>query len=125
MDFSNEVKHLQGDVYLIPCRSDGKNWVPIVAPGKQKSRCWTGEEDTTLMLIIEKHGTVDWKKICNLLNKKFHKVGYMVRTPKQVRERWVCHLNPELNKGPWTEDEDNMLLHLVAQYGRSWATISK
>ena len=34
------------------------------------------------------------------------------RLGKQVRERWYNHLDPTLNKGPWTAEEDAKLVRL-------------
>lgn len=33
------------------------------------------------------------------------------RMGKQCRERWFNHLNPELTKAPWTDEEDGILFH--------------
>jgi hypothetical protein len=35
------------------------------------------------------------------------------RSAKQCREHWNCYLNPQLKKGPWTIDEDILLLTLI------------
>merc|ERR1711988_1177308 len=47
------------------------------------------------------------------------------RLGKQCRERWHNHLSPELNKQPWTEAEDEMILSCVAKMGTKWAQIVK
>jgi hypothetical protein len=46
-------------------------------------------------------------------------------TAKMVRERWFNHLDPEVDKGPWTADEDVQLISLVELHGRSWSKVSK
>ena len=31
------------------------------------------------------------------------------RVGKQCRERWTNHLDPKINKGAWSKEEDNIL----------------
>lgn len=47
--------------------------------------------------MVEKHGPRNWSKIAD------HLPG---RIGKQCRERWHNHLNPEIRKDRWTEEED-------------------
>lgn len=46
------------------------------------------------------------------------------RTPKQCRERWSNHLNPELKKTPWTSEEDERLIACQAELGNTWTRIA-
>ena len=48
-----------------------------------------------------------------------------VRTGKQCRERFVNHLDPELKKGEWTDDEEAVLIALHEHHGNRWANIAK
>jgi len=43
------------------------------------------------------------------------------RTPRQLRDRWTNYLRPEVRKGPWTPEEDSLLLEKVNEYRRSWS----
>ena len=47
------------------------------------------------------------------------------RLGKQVRERWYNHLDPLLNKGPWTPREDARLVELQARFGNKWVKIAE
>jgi len=48
------------------------------------------------------------------------------RTDVQCLHRWQKVLNPELVKGPWTDDEDNLVLRLVAEHGpQKWTSIAE
>jgi len=61
-------------------------------------------------------------------NKKWIKIQQHVpgRTDVQCRERWVNILAPEVNQGPWTTEEDELLLNTIEQYGiGKWSQISK
>lgn len=44
---------------------------------------------------------------------------------EQCRERWHNQLDPNINKKPWTEEEEQHLLEAHAQLGNRWAEIAK
>jgi hypothetical protein len=39
--------------------------------------------------------------------------------------RWLNQLNPELKKGPFTHEEDTLIVHAHSMYGNRWAAIAK
>ena len=39
--------------------------------------------------------------------------------------RWHNHLNPEIKKTAWTEEEDQLIFELHQAYGNKWAKIAK
>lgn len=39
--------------------------------------------------------------------------------------RWHNHLCPSVNKEDWTEEEEQLILQLVQQWGTKWALIAK
>lgn len=47
------------------------------------------------------------------------------RTGKQCRERYNNHLRPEIKKGEWSEDEDQILLSMNELYGNKWTLIAQ
>jgi hypothetical protein len=47
------------------------------------------------------------------------------RIGKQCRERWHNHLNPAINKAPWSETEDRTILEAHQTLGNRWAEIAK
>ena len=65
---------------------------------------------------MKEYGAKHWSKIAE------HLEG---RIGKQCRERWHNNLNPELNKGPWTEEEHRIISEAHARMGNQWAKISK
>ncbi|KAF3944225.1 hypothetical protein CMV_029292 [Castanea mollissima] len=48
------------------------------------------------------------------------------RTDVQCLHRWQKVLNPELVKGPWSKEEDEVIIELVKKYGpKKWSTIAQ
>ena len=39
--------------------------------------------------------------------------------------RWLNHLSPSLKKGPWTNDEDRLVIDAHNRLGNSWAQMAK
>jgi myb proto-oncogene protein len=52
-------------------------------------------------------------------------MGSSRRIGKQCRERWFNHLNPDINRNPWTEEEDLVILEKQKAKGNRWSDISK
>jgi len=77
---------------------------------------WTQEEDEILSRMVQMHGAENWSQIANYLPG---------RIGKQCRERWHNHLNPNIKKERWTEEEDNIIINAHEKYGNQWAKIAK
>ena len=76
---------------------------------------FTDEEDILLVKLIQQYGTNDWKKISNHIPN---------RNSRQCKERWCNFLCPQLNKNPWTDAEDQLLLEKYQVFGPQWKKIS-
>jgi len=46
------------------------------------------------------------------------------RTGKQIRDRWINHLNPDLVHTPFEPEEDWRLWEAFQKFGKSWKEIS-
>ena len=95
--------------------------VPTLSRGGIKTKPWTHEEDEKLKLLVEEMGLKRWAKIASVLNSEFK----TLRKGKNCRERWNNHLDPNINKGQWSYEEDLMVLIQCQQLGRKWSSISK
>jgi len=71
-------------------------WQKVLNPNLVKGP-WTKEEDEIVIKLVDKNGPRNWSKIAEYLPG---------RIGKQCRERWHNHLNPDIKKDRWTEDED-------------------
>lgn len=77
---------------------------------------WTNVEDQVLLAAYMKYGGNQWLRIASLLPRK---------TASQVKARWEEYLDPTLRKTPWTQHEDEKLLHLARLMPMQWRTISQ
>lgn len=79
-------------------------------------RPWKQEEDDIVRRLVAKHGPSKWSTIAG------HLEG---RVGKQCRERWQNHLSPEINKAPWSSQEEQTLVRVHSAVGNKWAEIAK
>ncbi|KAF9541376.1 Myb- protein A [Mortierella hygrophila] len=77
---------------------------------------WTDEEDRKLRELVNEYGPEKWVFIASRIGS---------RTGKQCRERWHNHLDPLINKAPFTHEEDLRILELYNQLGSKWAEMAK
>eukprot|EP00096_Caligus_rogercresseyi_P005635 TRINITY_DN215_c1_g1_i13.p1 TRINITY_DN215_c1_g1~~TRINITY_DN215_c1_g1_i13.p1 ORF type:complete len:672 (+),score=269.14 TRINITY_DN215_c1_g1_i13:316-2331(+) len=99
-------------------RADGQcqhRWQKVVNPELVKGP-WTKEEDARVVELVRKYGPKRWTLIAK------HLKG---RIGKQCRERWHNHLNPEIKKTAWTDEEDRVIYNAHKQWGNQWAKIAK
>ena len=109
----NEVSENFGNKTAIECLS---KWQSLTNPQVIKGKgSWTAEEDVILREKRALYGR-KWAKIAA------HLPG---RQGKQCRERFVNHLDPDLKKGEWTDDEEAILIAMHENHGNRWANISK
>ncbi|GBG30661.1 Transcription factor MYB3R-2 [Hondaea fermentalgiana] len=91
-----------------------QRWKKVLQPGLIKGH-WTEEEDNMLRSLVDESGSTSWVAVAKYIPG---------RTAKQCRERWSLNLDPSINRGPWTAEEDKHLLALHEQLGNKWAEIS-
>ena len=88
---------------------------PPTTTRRSRSR-FRPEEDEAIRKAIEEHGRIAWSRIASILPN---------RTARQVRERWLNYLTPDVSHAPWTEEEDMELLQTVSELGRAWSLVAK
>ncbi|OMJ95340.1 hypothetical protein SteCoe_1242 [Stentor coeruleus] len=85
-------------------------------------KIWSEEEDELLKQLFEEFGVTKWGFIAKTIETRLENIN---RTGKQCRERWHNHLNPEINRQEWTENEKNKILELHIIYGNRWSKIAQ
>jgi len=75
---------------------------------------WKPHEDEMLLRLVAEHGP------------KWTLIGKMIggRVCKQVRDRYLNNLRPNINSGPFTREEDEQLAFLYQQMGPKWRKIA-
>ncbi len=53
------------------------------------------------------------------------KFGIKNKSSKQCRERWINSLSPNINKGVWSEEEENILFSTQLKIGNKWSDLAK
>lgn len=84
--------------------------------GRLIKKKWSALEDHHLSELVNYYGTNEWVQIAS------HMPG---RNSRQCRERWKIRLNPDVVKGEWTAEEDELIMSLYNEKGNKWVTMSK
>ncbi|XVF14102.1 hypothetical protein REPUB_Repub09cG0028400 [Reevesia pubescens] len=82
-----------------------------------KKGLWTVEEDKLLIDYVKVHGKGQWNKIAN-------KTG-LKRCGKSCRLRWMNYLSPNVKKGDFSEEEEDLIIRLHKLIGNRWSLIAK
>ncbi|XP_044466951.1 transcription factor WER-like [Mangifera indica] len=82
-----------------------------------KKGLWTVEEDKILMDYVKLHGKGQWNRIAK-------KTG-LKRCGKSCRLRWMNYLSPNVKRGKFTEEEEDLIIRLHKLLGNRWSLIAK
>ncbi|CAO2211757.1 unnamed protein product [Urochloa humidicola] len=77
---------------------------------------WTKEEDDRLVAYIKAHGEGCWRSL--------PKAAGLMRCGKSCRLRWINYLRPDLKRGNFTADEDDLIIKLHSLLGNKWSLIA-
>ncbi|CAN6344562.1 unnamed protein product [Urochloa humidicola] len=77
---------------------------------------WTKEEDQRLVAYIKVHGEGCWRSL--------PKAAGLLRCGKSCRLRWINYLRPDLKRGNFTEEEDDVIIKLHQLLGNKWSLIA-
>ncbi|GMH02967.1 hypothetical protein Nepgr_004806 [Nepenthes gracilis] len=77
---------------------------------------WTKEEDDRLTAYIKAHGEGCWRSL--------PKAAGLLRCGKSCRLRWINYLRPDLKRGNFTEEEDELIIKLHSLLGNKWSLIA-
>ncbi|KAE8677357.1 MYB330 protein [Hibiscus syriacus] len=77
---------------------------------------WTKDEDQRLVDYIRLHGEGCWRSL--------PKAAGLLRCGKSCRLRWINYLRPDLKRGNFTEEEDQLIIKLHSLLGNKWSLIA-
>ncbi|KAK8643179.1 hypothetical protein V6N13_012485 [Hibiscus sabdariffa] len=77
---------------------------------------WTRDEDQRLIDYIRTHGEGCWRSL--------PKAAGLLRCGKSCRLRWINYLRPDLKRGNFTEEEDQLIIKLHSLLGNKWSLIA-
>ncbi|KAJ8449067.1 hypothetical protein Cgig2_004122 [Carnegiea gigantea] len=85
---------------------------------KQKLRkgLWSPEEDEKLYNYITRFGVGCWSSV--------PKLAGLQRCGKSCRLRWINYLRPDLKRGMFSQEEEDLIIHLHKILGNRWAQIA-
>uniref|UniRef100_A0A1J3JSI6 Transcription factor MYB23 n=1 Tax=Noccaea caerulescens TaxID=107243 RepID=A0A1J3JSI6_NOCCA len=78
---------------------------------------WTIEEDHRLMNFILNNGIHCWRIV--------PKLAGLLRCGKSCRLRWMNYLSPNVNRGNFTDQEEDLIIRLHKLLGNRWSLIAK
>jgi hypothetical protein len=99
---------------IVQCR---QRYQKSLKPGIKKGK-WEEEEDELLRTIINEssEAAIAWEEVSQ---------RFPGRTSKQCRERWNNHIKPEINKAPFTVEDDERLKESFQRHGPCWSKIAR
>lgn len=73
---------------------------------------WSKEEDELLAAWVFKNGSTKWTDCSKFI---------LDRCGKQCRERWVNILDPQIKKGDWSDEEQEIIFNRLPEFLTSWS----
>ncbi|CAL4931216.1 unnamed protein product [Urochloa decumbens] len=83
---------------------------------KLRRGLWSPEEDEKLMNHIAKYGHGCWSSV--------PKLAGLERCGKSCRLRWINYLRPDLKRGTFSQEEEDLIIHLHSLLGNKWSQIA-
>nr|QQY00481.1 transcription factor MYB4 [Amana edulis] len=77
---------------------------------------WTPEEDEILVAYIQSYGHGNWRAL--------PKQAGLLRCGKSCRLRWTNYLRPDIKRGNFTREEEDMIINLHEMLGNRWSAIA-
>ncbi|GAB2300043.1 hypothetical protein Dimus_034084 [Dionaea muscipula] len=77
---------------------------------------WSKQEDQKLIDYIKAHGEGCWRSLPQAAG--LHRCG------KSCRLRWINYLRPDIKRGNFAQDEEDLIIKLHALLGNRWSLIA-
>nr|QSD99811.1 MYB family transcription factor [Melilotus albus] len=77
---------------------------------------WTAEEDRKLIAYVTRYGCWNWRQL--------PKFAGLSRCGKSCRLRWLNYLRPNIKRGNFTQEEEELIIRMHKRLGNRWSTIA-
>lgn len=94
-----------------------ERWIRYLKPGVRKGQ-WQDHEDAIVVEAVSNSTEQPFTRWSDLAQRLPGRVG------KQIRDRWVNHLNPHINHMPFSKEDDKLLYKGYLDAGKKWVEIS-
>jgi len=94
-----------------------ERWIRYLKPGVRKGQ-WQDHEDAIVVEAVTTSSEQPFTRWSDLAQRLPGRVG------KQIRDRWVNHLNPNINHLPFSREDDLNLWNGHTKLGKRWVEIS-
>lgn len=94
-----------------------ERWIRYLKPGVRKGQ-WTDQEDAIVIEAVTTSTEQPFTRWSDLAQQLPGRVG------KQIRDRWVNHLNPHINHLPFSREDDLNLWNGHQKLGKRWVEIA-
>lgn len=94
-----------------PCCNEREGGKLVINKG-----AWSKQEDQKLIDYIKTHGEGCWRSI--------PKEAGLQRCGKSCRLRWINYLRPDLKRGNFAPDEEDLIIKLHSLLGNRWSLIA-
>jgi hypothetical protein len=95
------------------------------AVSSTNKRNWTPDEDAHLLGLVDKY-TINKKIKFSKISKAYGEAFGPQRTGGQCSQRWLNHVDPDLDPGAFRDDEDEIICSEIKRQDKNdWAAIAK
>ena len=94
-----------------------ERWIRYLKPGDRVGR-WSAQEDATIIEAVTESPSQPFTRWSDLAQQLPGRVG------KQIRDRWVNQLDPNINHLPFSRADDLLLWEGHQNLGKKWVEIS-
>ncbi|EGB07019.1 hypothetical protein AURANDRAFT_7255, partial [Aureococcus anophagefferens] len=84
---------------------------------------WLSHEDDRVRDLVEARGPKLWAKLAVAFNETLDEKDW--RTDRQISCRWRDHLDPNVNRDPFTDGEIEIIRDAQRQMPNKWVSIAK
>ncbi|KAK2980495.1 hypothetical protein RJ640_007751 [Escallonia rubra] len=82
-----------------------------------KKGAWSKEEDDKLRAYIQRYGHWNWRQL--------PKFAGLPRCGKSCRLRWMNYLRPNVKRGNYSKEEEDLILKLHDDLGNKWSAMAE